>query len=29
MTGARTSIDAEPNTHVAVFDLAYPGSQPV
>ncbi|KAL8822294.1 MAG: hypothetical protein Q9191_006968 [Dirinaria sp. TL-2023a] len=25
---ARTSIDAEPNTHVAYFDLAYPGSQP-
>ncbi|KAL8786303.1 MAG: hypothetical protein Q9195_008263 [Heterodermia aff. obscurata] len=25
---ARTSIDAEPNSHVAVFDLAYPGTQP-
>jgi len=27
--GARTSIDAEPNSRVALFDLAYPGTQPV
>ena len=29
LQGARTSVDAEPNTHVALFDLAYPGTQPV
>ena len=27
--GARTSLDDEPNSHVSVFDLAFPGSQPV
>lgn len=26
---SRTSIDDEPNTNVSVFDLAFPGSQPV
>src|SRR5690606_8978864 len=28
-SGARTSFVDEPNTHVAVFDAAAPGSQPV
>ncbi len=26
---AATSIDAPPNTHVALFDAAFPGTQPV
>lgn len=27
--GAKTSFNEPPNTHVAVFDAALPGSQPV